>query len=62
MLVRLAIVEDEAQLHDYYGKMLEAWGKARNVRLCITYVESAEEFLFKYDRKISLTSFFWMSA
>lgn len=49
MLVRLAVVEDEAQLHDYYGKMLEAWGKARNVRLRITYAESAEEYLFKYD-------------
>lgn len=51
MLVRLAVVEDEVQLHDYYGKMLEAWGKARKIRLSVTFVESAEEYLFKYDRQ-----------
>ncbi len=49
MLVRMAIVEDEAKLHDYYGKMVEAWGKAGNIRTAITYVESAEEYLFKYE-------------
>lgn len=48
MLVRAAIVEDETELHDYYGKMMEAWGDARNVRLTITFVESAEEYLFRY--------------
>lgn len=51
MLVRLAVVEDEVQLHDYYGKMLEAWGKARKIRVSVTFVESAEEYLFKYDRQ-----------
>lgn len=51
MLVRVAIVEDEAELHDYYGKMAEAWGEVRNVRLNITFVESSEEYLFKYDRQ-----------
>lgn len=51
MLIRLAIVEDEAQLHSYYRKMIEAWGKAHKVRLSISYVESAEEFLFKFDRQ-----------
>lgn len=50
MLLRLAIVEDDAQLHSYYGKMIEAWAKAQNVRLSITFVWSAEEYLFKYDR------------
>lgn len=50
MLIRLAIVEDDAQLHNYYGKMIETWAKARKVRLNITFVESAEEYLFKYDR------------
>lgn len=50
MLVRLAIVEDDAQLHNYYGKMIETWAKARKVRLNITFIESAEEYLFKYDR------------
>lgn len=51
MLVRLAIVEDDAQLHSYYGKMIEAWAKAQNVRLNIIYVESAEEYLFKYGEQ-----------
>ena len=51
MLVRIAIVEDEEQLHDYYQKMLEVWGEANNVRLSLTYVGSSEEFLFKYDRQ-----------
>lgn len=50
MVVRVAIVEDETKLHDYYGKLLEAWGKAENVRLISTFIESAEEYLFKYDR------------
>lgn len=49
MFLTIAIVEDEAQLHSYYAKMIEAWGKARNVRLNITFVENAEEYLFKYD-------------
>lgn len=49
MLLRIAVVEDETQLHNYYGTMIEAWGKARNVRLSITFVENAEEYLFKYD-------------
>ncbi len=49
MLVRVAIVEDEAELHDYYKIMMEAWGNARNVRLVITFVESSEEYLFQYD-------------
>ncbi len=48
MLVRVAIVEDEAKLHDYYGKMVEAWGNVKNFRPVMTYVESAEEYLFKY--------------
>lgn len=51
MVVRVAIVEDEAKLHAYYGKMVEAWGKKGNVRPVLTYVESAEEYLFKYERK-----------
>ena len=51
MLVRVAIVEDETQLHDYYGKMMEAWGNTKNVQIIITFVESAEEYLFKYDRQ-----------
>lgn len=50
MLVRVAIVEDEAELHDYYKKMIEAWGNARNIRPNTTCVESSEEYLFKYDR------------
>lgn len=49
MFLAIAIVEDEAQLHSYYAKMIEAWGKAGNVRLNITFVGSAEEYLFKYD-------------
>lgn len=51
MLVRVAIVEDETELHDYYGKMIEAWGNDRNVRVITTFIESAEEYLFKYDRQ-----------
>ena len=51
MLVRIAIVEDETELHDYYKMMMEAWGNARNIRLIITYVESSEEYLFKYDKQ-----------
>lgn len=51
MLVRAAIVEDESELHDYYGKMIEAWGKARNIRVITTFIESSEEYLFKYDRQ-----------
>lgn len=47
----MAIVEDETELHDYYGKMIEAWGKARNVRIAATFIESSEEYLFKYDRQ-----------
>lgn len=50
MVVRVAMVEDETKLHDYYGKLLEAWGKAEDVRLISTFVESAEEYLFKYNR------------
>lgn len=49
MVVRVAIVEDETKLHDYYGKMVEAWGSSRKVRPVTTFVESAEEYLFKYD-------------
>ncbi len=51
MLVRAAIVEDETELHDYYGKMIEAWGNARNIRVITTFIENAEEYLFKYDRQ-----------
>lgn len=51
MLVRVAIVEDEKELHDYYGKMMKAWGDARNIRLTITFVESAEEYLFQYGEQ-----------
>ena len=51
MLVRIAIVEDEEQLHNYYRKILEAWGEANGVRLSLTYVRSSEEFLFKYDKQ-----------
>lgn len=51
MVVRVAIVEDEAELHDYYGKLVEAWGRSRNIRPGITFVESSEEYLFKYDRQ-----------
>lgn len=51
MFVRVAIVEDETELHDYYGKMIEAWGKARNVRIAATFIENSEEYLFKYDRQ-----------
>ncbi len=51
MLVRVAIVEDEAELRDYYGKMVEAWGEARELRLSITFAESSEEYLFKYNRQ-----------
>ncbi len=51
MLVRVAIVEDEAELHDYYRKMIEAWGDARNIKLITTFVKSSEEYLFKYDRQ-----------
>lgn len=48
MLVRVAVVEDETELHTYYGKMMEAWAEVRNVRLATTFAESAEEYLFKY--------------
>lgn len=51
MLVRVAIVEDETELHNYYRRMIEAWGNARNIRLITTFVESSEEYLFKYDRQ-----------
>lgn len=51
MLVRIAIVEDEEELYDYYSKMLEAWGEANDARLILTYVGSSEEFLFKYDKQ-----------
>lgn len=51
MLVRVAVVEDETELYGYYGKLMEAWGKARNVRLAVTFIASAEEYLFKYDRQ-----------
>ncbi|MDE6920953.1 MAG: hypothetical protein K2P89_13790, partial [Lachnospiraceae bacterium] len=49
MLIRVAVIEDETGLHGYYGKMMEAWGTARNVRIAATFVGSAEEYLFKYD-------------
>lgn len=49
MVVRIAVVEDEEELYDYYRKMFETWGGANDVRLILTYVGSAEEFLFKYD-------------
>lgn len=48
-MIRVAIVEDETKLHDYYRKMIESWGTARNIRLTTTFVESAEEYLFQYD-------------
>lgn len=48
MTVRVAIVEDETELHGYYGKMLEAWGKIRGIRLITAFVASSEEYLFKY--------------
>lgn len=48
MFIRVAIVEDETKLHEYYGKLVEAWGNARNVRLNTTFVESSEEYLFKF--------------
>lgn len=48
MLVRTAIVEDDVKLHEYYGKMMEAWGDARDIRFTTVFVESAEEYLFKY--------------
>lgn len=49
MLVKVAIVEDETELHDYYGKMIEVWGNERNIRVITTFIENAEEYLFKYD-------------
>ncbi len=49
MVIRVAVIEDETGLHGYYGKMMEAWGTARNVRIAATFVGSAEEYLFKYD-------------
>lgn len=52
MLVKIAIVEDEIDQYEYYRKILEAWSEANSVRLNISFVESAEEFLFKYDRQI----------
>ena len=51
MLVRIAIVEDEEDLQNYYGKMLEGWGELNNIRLSITSIGSSEEFLFKYDKQ-----------
>lgn len=51
MVVRIAVVEDEEELYDYYQKMFETWGGANDVRLILTYVGSAEEFLFKYDEQ-----------
>lgn len=51
MLIRIAIVEDESDQYEYYRKMLEVWSEANGVQLSITYIESAEEFLFKYDRQ-----------
>lgn len=51
MLVRIAIVEDESDQYEYYRKMIEAWGEENAVRLSISYIGSAEEFLFKYDRR-----------
>lgn len=51
MLVRIAIVEDEKDQYEYYGKVLEAWSEANAVRLSVSYIGSAEEFLFKYDRR-----------
>ena len=51
MLARIAIVEDEEELHNYYRKILEAWGEKNGVRLSLTYVRSSEEFLFKYDKQ-----------
>lgn len=49
MLIRVAVVEDETELFDYYKKMMEAWGKARNIRVIPDFIENAEEYLFKYD-------------
>lgn len=49
MLIRVAVVEDETELYDYYGKLLEAWGKARKIRVNIVFAASAEEYLFHYD-------------
>lgn len=51
MLIRVAIVEDETKLHDYYRKLIESWGTARNIRLTTTFVESSEEYLFQYERQ-----------
>ena len=49
MVIRVAVIEDETGLHGYYGKMMEAWGTARNVRIAATFVGSAEEYLFTND-------------
>lgn len=49
MLVRVAIVEDEEELHEYYQKLIEAWGKANSVRTVTAFVGSSEEYLFKYE-------------
>lgn len=51
MLIRVAMVEDETELHAYFGRMAEAWGKSRNIRIVTTFLESAEEYLFKYGRQ-----------
>ena len=51
MFIRIAIAEDETPLHDYYSKMIEAWGASKNVRIMTTFVESSEEYLFKYDKQ-----------
>ncbi|MCM1027590.1 MAG: response regulator transcription factor [Roseburia sp.] len=49
MLIKVAVVEDETELYDYYGKLLKAWGKARKIRVSTTFAASAEEYLFHYD-------------
>ena len=51
MLVKIAIVEDETELHNYYQMMIETWGNARNIRFITTFVNSSEEYLFKYNKQ-----------
>lgn len=51
MLVRVAIVEDEEELHEYYQKLIAGWGEVNSVRTVTTFIRSSEEYLFKYERQ-----------
>lgn len=50
-MLRIEVVEDERTQYEYLAGLIESWGAKRSVKLSISYVTSAEEYLFKYDKQ-----------